>query len=534
MMRNLHQRYPSWIAAAFILAGCSSSANEGAIADDASEQVSSTSSELTAQDRLATCSQDPRVTTGLVSPDVCAGADIFFRETFAGNGRTCGSCHPVANNLTVDVPFLTALHNSTPQDPLFVFERDPNLTGLETGDLLNAAAVLENVDGFQDPTHQFVSRAVNHVLSLSTSIGRDPGDTTFAPPNDRTGWGGDGAPGDGTLRSFLTGAIKQHFTKTLTRREGTDFRTATSLELDLTAQFQLNLGRKNELDLTRVRISDADAEDGRQAFLDVNRGRCNVCHANAGANFLDTRLNRNFDTGTRNVVGNLDQGLTLGTMNGQAFVDGGFGSTQPIDGDGAGFNNAFGNNTFNPPPLIEAADTGPFFHNNARGPEIEDAVAFYASTPFNFSPAQAELTQRFGTPLNLLPVDSLHIARFLRVLNTAFNVDIALQRLNAAKTLLTRFADQRNDIQKKLMELAGAEIDDALQVTGALPVNIALFPAAQTLLQQAKSDIAAGIAASTASARQTQLNNAINHCQSARSQFGTNITFQLGSGNLMY
>ena len=74
------------------------------------ELVTSAQAELTAQDRLAACSQDPRVTTGLLSPDICAGGDIFLRETFGGNGRTCGSCHPIANNTTVDVPFLTALH----------------------------------------------------------------------------------------------------------------------------------------------------------------------------------------------------------------------------------------------------------------------------------------------------------------------------------------------------------------------------------------------------------------------------------------
>src|SRR6185369_9775724 len=52
------------------------------------------STSLTAQQRLDACSRDPRVTSGLVSAEICAGADIFFRETFGGNGRTCGSCHP--------------------------------------------------------------------------------------------------------------------------------------------------------------------------------------------------------------------------------------------------------------------------------------------------------------------------------------------------------------------------------------------------------------------------------------------------------
>ncbi|HKO53269.1 MAG TPA: hypothetical protein VJV79_36415 [Polyangiaceae bacterium] len=35
--------------------------------------------------------------------------------------------------------------------------------------------------------------------------------------------------------------------------------------------------------------------------------------------------------------------------------------------NGIGFPNGFGNLTFNTPPLIEAADTGPFFHSNRIG-----------------------------------------------------------------------------------------------------------------------------------------------------------------------
>src|ERR1700704_3212008 len=49
--------------------------------------------------RLNTCKQDQRVLAGLVTAEICAGADIFFRETFAGNGRTCGSCHPAGPDL---------------------------------------------------------------------------------------------------------------------------------------------------------------------------------------------------------------------------------------------------------------------------------------------------------------------------------------------------------------------------------------------------------------------------------------------------
>src|SRR5690606_21411958 len=59
------------------------------------------------------CSLDPRVWSGLVPFDVCAGAEVFFNETFAGNGRTCGSCHPAGNNFTIDLPFVDTDRKST-------------------------------------------------------------------------------------------------------------------------------------------------------------------------------------------------------------------------------------------------------------------------------------------------------------------------------------------------------------------------------------------------------------------------------------
>ncbi len=49
-------------------------------------------------------------------------------------------------------------------------------------------------------------RGVPHVLGLRVSVA--------SPQGPRTGWSGDGAPADGSLRAFATGAVIQHFTKT--------------------------------------------------------------------------------------------------------------------------------------------------------------------------------------------------------------------------------------------------------------------------------------------------------------------------------
>jgi cytochrome c peroxidase len=513
--------------------GCSG-VDQGAIAF---EEVAETSSAVTAQQRLATCQQDPRVVAGLVSKEICAGADIFFRETFNGNGRTCGTCHPVANNTTLDVPFITQLHQSSPNDPLFVFETNPNLAQLETSDLLNFATILENVDGFQDPTHRFVSRSVSHLLSLATSIARDSADGTASPPLERTGWGGDGV-GDGSLRAFLEGAVKQHFTKDLARRPNVDFRVPTTQEADLTRTFQLSLGRLNELNLEQVRIFDAQGEDGRQAFMDPQRGRCNSCHFNAGANFQDTGKNRNLDNGIR--FAGSSNFLTLGTFGDILLADGGFGGAelaQPnMDVVGIGFNNGFGNATFSPPPLIEAADTAPFFHNAFKAfsntpDDLEGAIRFYSFPAFGMSLGGQFLEQRFGSALNLEAGNAFAIARFLRILNGALNIDIAKQRLEAAKALANRFHDTRADIQKRLLELAVVEIDDALQVLAA---SGGIYPTAQERLLQAKDEIALGLAATSWSVRLNRTDNGISRCLNARDLFGSNITYVLGKGNLMF
>ncbi|MGH7150223.1 MAG: hypothetical protein ACREIU_05980, partial [Planctomycetota bacterium] len=50
-----------------------------------------------------------QVTTGSPPTPVEVGSDLFFNETFNGNGRTCGTCHPANNNVTIDPTFIATL-----------------------------------------------------------------------------------------------------------------------------------------------------------------------------------------------------------------------------------------------------------------------------------------------------------------------------------------------------------------------------------------------------------------------------------------
>jgi hypothetical protein len=147
------------------------------------------------------------------------GRDIFFNETFEGNGRTCGSCHAEDNNFTIDPRSISKLPSD---DPLFVAEREGNnplSENFEEPELMRKVGLIkENTNGFGDLEHSFAMRSVNHTLALRTSL-TPPSDAandgTSNPPDQRTGWSGDGSPINldaspqlrGTLRDFTQGAI---------------------------------------------------------------------------------------------------------------------------------------------------------------------------------------------------------------------------------------------------------------------------------------------------------------------------------------
>ena len=388
---------------------------------------------------------------------IAKGRDIFFNETFAGNGRTCGTCHPAENNFTIDPAFIAAL----PKDnPLFVAEFNPALKeNFENPALMREFGLIqENLDGFDDLKNKFVMRGVPHVLGLRTSVA--------SPGGPRTGWSGDGAPGDGSLRSFGVGAVIQHFTKTLNRVPGIDFRLPTEDELDALEAFQLSLGRQQDLVLP-LRLKGTVPKRGQAIFLDNSLGKCNLCHVNAGAtaNFGGGSLgNANFNTGVEDLP---DQPARLTTQ------------TVPRDD---GFHTP-GDGTFNVPPLVEAADSGPFFHNNAIE-TIEGAVAFYDGDAFNSSPAGLALKQADprGVGIELDGTQIVAIAAFLRVINTLENIRQRIMLLE--RSLSVSSPEER----KRLLQRAAAETGDSIRVLeggGLHPDAVAHLRAARRMAEKA-------------------------------------------------
>jgi len=489
------------------------------------QEVVATSSGLTLAQRVTNCAADPRVQLGLVSNDVCVGADLFFREAFGGNGRTCGSCHPADHNYTIDPDYISSLPAS---DALFVAEQQPALAQLEKPALMRQyGLIVENVDDTSDPTSRFVMRSVPHCLSLATSVTAQavPTDGTTRPPNQRTGWSGDGAPNQGELRDFQTGAVVQHYTQSLSRTAGTDFILPTSDELDKVVAFTSTIGRTNELTLANLALSDSGAEAGRLAFL-TPANRCNGCHGNAGAN-VAAGFNRNFNTGVER-----SRVADLNTQN--IPFDGGFGgpgvTSFNFDASGDGILDSYGNGTFNTPPLIEAADTGPFFHTNAFT-TIESAVTFYTTTAFSSSPAGA------AGAIVLSPTDIANLGRFLRVLNAAFNCQMALARINADIAIITADKNHSRDIQQQMAALALAEVNDALADLGGVS---SLNVSAQTSLVAAQASL---LSASTDASHVHRLDaaqaalaavSAANDSLSANPAGVSALAFSMGAGTLMF
>jgi cytochrome c peroxidase len=396
------------------------------------------------------------------------GRELFFNETFGGNGRTCGTCHPAENNFTIDPKFIATLPHD---DPLFVAEFIPALSeNFEKPELMRKVGlILENTNGFDNLQTNFTMRSVPHLLAMRTSL--DPPivfDGTGippmgVPPNDRTGWSGDGSPTDlgadpqleGTLRDFAVGAVIQHFPLTTARKVGSDFRLPTEAELDAMEAFQLSLGRQEEFDdFKTIRLTNPIADRGRLNYmgegLPSDSLNCNACHFNGGANTDPDFDFSSFAVTPTSEDGTVDEANRSFAPRVEELLD------QPgdiFDPDNNPFDDGFGSNTnlFNVPVVIEAADTGPFFHANQID-TVEAMIAFYSS--------QRHLRNGEVLPA-IVPLNGAQVANvgaFLRVLNADENARSAIALLdNALKS--REEGDQRANL-----ELAIAEIEDALEV----------------------------------------------------------------------
>jgi hypothetical protein len=411
----------------------------------------------------------------ILGPLVAEGRRLFHEEKFNGNGRTCGTCHREDNNFTIDPNYILKLPAS---DPLFVAETNPALADLENSQLMRKhGLILTNVDG---PGFD-VFRSVPHTLSLATTIagetlaagGEFEADQQFA---NATGWSGDGAPGSGSLREFTLAAVPQHLTKTMGRKAGADFRVPTDEELDAIQAYLLSLGRSKDYPLWQIQFADPLIQAGKVLFDTrqnpctggtTQRGRpaacpsgkdvvlgetanCNGCHQNGGGRSSTTNANPTRNTGVERMKVHPAR-----LVKPDLHFDGGFGTSPALCGPN-GDQPCYGDGRFNTPPLIEAADTAPFFHNNAVS-TLEESIAMYNSDAFNTSPGAFTSSQadRRG---KLDATQVVAVASFLRAVN-------ALENLRLSDRLDRQAQQVRNDkTARELVRLGYEENQDAIQV----------------------------------------------------------------------
>jgi len=312
---------------------------------------------------------------------------------------------------------------------LFVAEYVPELQeGFEDPILLREfGLVLTNADGFDRPG---VFRGVLSTTALVPTV------QNFAFMFDSLGWSGDGSPRGKRLHDFAIGAIAQHLTQTLQRIPGEDFRLPIvtqdgNNELDDLEAFQLSLGRQDDLDFTSLngKLKSARANLG----FDVFAGFCSGCHFNGNI------------SGTKPDPIKGDSSTPLFRTRVDASMHDGV-NLSDDDGDGSGL--------FKARPLIEAADTAPFFHNHFAT-DLELAVSFYNSENFN-----RDRGKEHQIKLSFKQVEA--VSAFLRVINV-------LENLRSAQSFVATALDTKGtpcmsgELAGTLI-LAQADINDAIDV----------------------------------------------------------------------
>ena len=403
---------------------------------------------------------------------VAKGREIFFNETFDGNGRTCSTCHRPEDNYRITPEFIASLPED---DPLFVHEFNPDLKeNFEKADLLRKyGLILGNPAGFDDLENEYVMRTVSSLRSVRTSINGSEFEgfenkISFLGP--LTGWAGDGSP-DGTLRGFADGAIKAHMTKTLNRVPGVDYRYATDEELDALEAYILTLGRQEELSLP-LPLKGSRARLGQELFIDKDQknARCNTCHINASASAMsaDARAKGQF--------------VNLGSIHlntGEENLDNALIHSLPVD-DGFGTPGSFRMNT---PSVVEAADAGPLFHSGFFN-TVEEAIDFYSTDAFNNSISGRNMARDFGGPTNLSAAEVLALGAFLRVINALDNIRESTELLE--ESLEVGWLERED--KKRLLREANYETEDAIIVLAGVnlhPITVAHLRKAEKLTQQA-------------------------------------------------
>lgn len=292
-----------------------------------------------------------QVTLPTAAPVSKQGENLFIRETFLGNGRTCATCHPQSRRFSLPSAFVASRPTD---DPLFVMNSNVNtlvLSGLsQPSDLALGGVIRGSLGGTakvlagSGSTYQIIGGAALAVAGnvIADAKGNRGTFATFAagnlngptPTNTdpfglerndlltspavlileningftqnsfmRTvpsvmnvkhtapyGWSGD-FPG---LESLSVAAIEQHTPRRLQRASGTDFRAATNAELAAITAFQhtLNLPANENYDEANQHqrfLATPQQIAGRNLFFGPV-AKCAACHGGKTLSHSDGRF----------------------------------------------------------------------------------------------------------------------------------------------------------------------------------------------------------------------------------------------------
>ena len=320
------------------------------------------------------CGQPDSTTAGIAGPQAAGATDVaalapgggrpalverghrlFFEETFGGNGRTCGTCHPTPTLVLTPAD----IAELPPDDPFFagVMDFDPEMArkGMIRYPLGGASLSEPEVTVFRAiPT----VRNLRHTGPFTT----DGRATTLQEQAT-----------EATLLHLLDGAVDEP-----------GERLPTPEELDAIAAFQEAMTEPEDGRLGFGRLPEA-ARQGRKLFF--GKAACTECHLPP----LFT------DNDFHNIVA---------AEPGEPVADPGRCRIEPSSPDcGSGA-------AFNTPQLRGVSRTAPFFHDNSL-PTLRAVVEFYNSPRFSGSPAAARLGIE---PLGLTEEEVAALVAFLEAL----------------------------------------------------------------------------------------------------------------------
>lgn len=307
---------------------------------------------------VAACGGDSVSPPGGLTPEqlIAEGRRLFFEETFGGNGRTCGTCHPEPD-FVIGPAEIAGMPAS---DPLFAGELDMDAEAVRRGLFRYPLGGTGFLDA--DVT---VLRGVPSIANVART---DP-------------FLSDGRAE--RLEDLSVDAVLLHALDGAADRPGE--RVPTEREQEALAAFQLS-----------VALPDPDPGEfpGELAelegfFVFTGKARCAVCHV--GPMFTDNDFHNQVACPPR---------CPPVEDSGRCRIDGGANDC------------AQSGMSFNTPQLRGIGRTAPYFHDNAFG-SLEEVVQMYNSRAFHNSPAATRLG--LG-PLDLTPEEIEALVEFLKAL----------------------------------------------------------------------------------------------------------------------